>query len=299
MALPNVFDLYQTQEEEEVPLVRRKSARRHNGESSQAPLAKKGRTDDPFKDGPTGQPSAQPSAPAEKETAPAANPSPAARREQTLQVELTGTKLSNRSLRLAKDCLAHILKHERCREAMAKAESLGVDQILNRALNEVANTMLTITAAHTRATATIEQARAKAVEEFQVKVIEELQATEARHSGELEVVTQQKDALVAKLAENEASQGVSSCVKEAGIGFMMPPIYHQTMKVVRSVRKKLKVKTVFNILGPMLNPARVPYDIVGVYAEDLEVCYLGYQDGILDVILPLQSANKSLGNKQL
>ncbi|XP_062112504.1 anthranilate phosphoribosyltransferase, chloroplastic-like, partial [Humulus lupulus] len=64
-------------------------------------------------------------------------------------------------------------------------------------------------------------------------------------------------------------EGVSSCVKEAGIGFMMAPTYHPTMKVVCSVRKKLKVKTVFNILGPMLNPSRVPYAIVGVYVEDL------------------------------
>ncbi|XP_062119414.1 uncharacterized protein LOC133833180 [Humulus lupulus] len=144
MATPNIFDLYQIQEEEEVPLVRRKSAKRHNDESSQGPLAKKRRTDDPSKDGPTGQASAQPSAPAEKEAAPAANPSPAA--------------------------------------------------------------MLTITAARTRAFATIEHARVKAVEEFQVKAIEELQAVEARHAGELEVVTQQKDALVAKLAWTEASQ---------------------------------------------------------------------------------------------
>ena len=61
------------------------------------------------------------------------------------------------------------------------------------------------------------------------------------------------------------------CVNEAGIGFMMSPIYHPAMKIVRPIRKKLKVKTVFNILGPMLNPARVPYAVVGVYAEDL-VC---------------------------
>ena len=139
MASPNVFDLYQTQEEEEVPLVQWKSARRHDGESSQAPPAKKGRTADPSKDGPTGQPSAQPPAPAEKETAPATNPPPAARREQASQAEIPGTKLSNRSLRSAKDRLAHILKHDRCREAMAEAESMGVDQILNRALNEVAS----------------------------------------------------------------------------------------------------------------------------------------------------------------
>ncbi|XP_027168161.1 anthranilate phosphoribosyltransferase, chloroplastic-like [Coffea eugenioides] len=64
-------------------------------------------------------------------------------------------------------------------------------------------------------------------------------------------------------------EGVKRCVNEAGIGFMMSPIYHPAMKIVRPIRKKLKVKTVFNILGPMLNPARVPYAVVGVYTEDL------------------------------
>ncbi|KAK8964028.1 hypothetical protein KSP40_PGU013606 [Platanthera guangdongensis] len=49
---------------------------------------------------------------------------------------------------------------------------------------------------------------------------------------------------------------------------MMSPMYHPTMKIVSPVRKKLKVKTVFNILGPMLNPARVPFAVVGVYNED-------------------------------
>ncbi|XP_057804512.1 anthranilate phosphoribosyltransferase, chloroplastic-like [Salvia miltiorrhiza] len=64
-------------------------------------------------------------------------------------------------------------------------------------------------------------------------------------------------------------EGVRRCVNEAGIGFMMAPIYHPAMKIVRPVRSKLKVKTVFNILGPMLNPARVPFAVVGVYTEDL------------------------------
>lgn len=50
---------------------------------------------------------------------------------------------------------------------------------------------------------------------------------------------------------------------------MMAPKYHPAMKIVRSVRKALKVKTVFNILGPMLNPAQVPFAVVGVYHENL------------------------------
>ncbi|XP_031090695.1 anthranilate phosphoribosyltransferase, chloroplastic-like [Ipomoea triloba] len=64
-------------------------------------------------------------------------------------------------------------------------------------------------------------------------------------------------------------EGVKKCVNEAGIGFMMSPIYHPAMKIVSPVRKKLKVKTIFNILGPMLNPARVPFAVIGVNKEDL------------------------------
>ena len=58
-------------------------------------------------------------------------------------------------------------------------------------------------------------------------------------------------------------------MNEVGIGFMMAPEFHPAMKVVAPVRRSLKVKTVFNILGPMLNPARVPYAVVGVYHENL------------------------------
>ncbi|KAF3321279.1 anthranilate phosphoribosyltransferase [Carex littledalei] len=62
-------------------------------------------------------------------------------------------------------------------------------------------------------------------------------------------------------------QDVKKCVKKARIGFMMAEMYHAAMKIVRRVRKTLKVKTVFNILGPLLNPARVPFAVIGVYDE--------------------------------
>jgi anthranilate phosphoribosyltransferase len=68
---------------------------------------------------------------------------------------------------------------------------------------------------------------------------------------------------------NLGPEEVKACVEEASIGFMMAPNYHPAMKIVSPVRKKLKVKTVFNILGPMLNPARVPFAVVGVYDEDI------------------------------
>lgn len=58
-------------------------------------------------------------------------------------------------------------------------------------------------------------------------------------------------------------------MNDVGIGFMMSPRYHPAMKVVRPIRKKLRVRTIFNILGPMLNPAQAPFAVVGVYKEDL------------------------------
>lgn len=50
---------------------------------------------------------------------------------------------------------------------------------------------------------------------------------------------------------------------------MMSPKYHPAMKIVAPVRKKLGVKTVFNILGPMLNPAQISFAVVGVYKQNI------------------------------
>uniref|UniRef100_A0A0E0K867 anthranilate phosphoribosyltransferase n=1 Tax=Oryza punctata TaxID=4537 RepID=A0A0E0K867_ORYPU len=66
-----------------------------------------------------------------------------------------------------------------------------------------------------------------------------------------------------------SADGIKRCVNEVGVGFMMSANYHPAMKIVKPVRKKLKIKTVFNILGPLLNPARVPYAVIGVYHENI------------------------------
>lgn len=65
---------------------------------------------------------------------------------------------------------------------------------------------------------------------------------------------------------------------------MMSPKYHPAMKIVAPVRKKLGVKTVFNILGPMLNPARIPFAVVGVYKENIVSC-LFWKKNTLHVLL--------------
>jgi len=64
-------------------------------------------------------------------------------------------------------------------------------------------------------------------------------------------------------------QSVARCVEEAGLGFMYAPRYHPAMRAVATVRKALKVRTAFNILGPLLNPACTRYSLIGVYSPAL------------------------------
>ncbi|HEY8682326.1 MAG TPA: anthranilate phosphoribosyltransferase [Rhodanobacter sp.] len=62
---------------------------------------------------------------------------------------------------------------------------------------------------------------------------------------------------------------VARCMAETGIGFMFAPNHHPAMKVVAPVRKEMGVRTLFNILGPLTNPADAPNILMGVFHPDL------------------------------
>eukprot|EP00746_Dinoflagellata_sp_MGD_P001430 gnl/MRDRNA2_/MRDRNA2_102699_c0_seq1.p1 gnl/MRDRNA2_/MRDRNA2_102699_c0~~gnl/MRDRNA2_/MRDRNA2_102699_c0_seq1.p1 ORF type:complete len:354 (-),score=74.26 gnl/MRDRNA2_/MRDRNA2_102699_c0_seq1:126-1187(-) len=66
---------------------------------------------------------------------------------------------------------------------------------------------------------------------------------------------------------------IGPCVKSCGIAFMFAPKFHPAMKYVVPVRKSLGVRTVFNILGPLLNPAGAKHLMLGVYSADLLQVY--------------------------
>jgi anthranilate phosphoribosyltransferase len=59
---------------------------------------------------------------------------------------------------------------------------------------------------------------------------------------------------------------VARCIDELGVGFLFAPAHHQATRHVAQIRRELGVRTVFNLLGPLTNPARVPCQLVGVYA---------------------------------
>ena len=74
------------------------------------------------------------------------------------------------------------------------------------------------------------------------------------------------------------------CFDDNGITFMFAPKYHKAMKNVANVRKNIKTRTIFNVLGPLSNPANAKYQILGVYDKKL--------------ILPIAKVIKGLGVKR-
>ena len=68
---------------------------------------------------------------------------------------------------------------------------------------------------------------------------------------------------------NLKPEQIAQCIAEVGIGFMFAPNHHPAMKNVAPVRKELGVRTLFNILGPLTNPAGAPNILMGVFHPDL------------------------------
>lgn len=76
-------------------------------------------------------------------------------------------------------------------------------------------------------------------------------------------------------------------LKEIGITFLFAPVYHSSMKYAAPVRREIGVRTIFNILGPLLNPARASMEVMGVFSPDLVeplaqvLSNLGVRNGIV------------------
>ncbi|MBL8258603.1 MAG: anthranilate phosphoribosyltransferase [Candidatus Competibacteraceae bacterium] len=65
------------------------------------------------------------------------------------------------------------------------------------------------------------------------------------------------------------AEQVAACINETGIGFMFAPNHHSAMKNIAPIRREMGVRTIFNILGPLTNPAAAPQQLMGVFHPDL------------------------------
>ena len=77
---------------------------------------------------------------------------------------------------------------------------------------------------------------------------------------------------------------VERCIREIGIGFLFAPMFHLAMKHAIEARRAIKTRSIFNILGPLTNPALASYQLLGVYGEGL--------------VQPLANVLKNLGSKR-
>lgn len=78
---------------------------------------------------------------------------------------------------------------------------------------------------------------------------------------------------------------ISKCVEKIGVGFMFAPAHHSAMKHAIGARKDLAVRTIFNVLGPLTNPAKAPHQVMGVYDKAL--------------VEPIANVLKGLGSKHV
>lgn len=63
------------------------------------------------------------------------------------------------------------------------------------------------------------------------------------------------------MAADLGAEGVAACLREVGLGFMFASRFNPAMAAVNPTRKALRVRTAFNLLGPLLNPARTPFSL--------------------------------------
>jgi len=68
---------------------------------------------------------------------------------------------------------------------------------------------------------------------------------------------------------NLTPEQVAECIEKVGVGFMFAPLHHSAMKYAIGPRKEMAVRTIFNILGPLTNPAGAPNQLLGVFSDDL------------------------------
>jgi anthranilate phosphoribosyltransferase len=106
---------------------------------------------------------------------------------------------------------------------------------------------------------------------------------------------------------------VEKCINEIGIGFLFAPKFHPAMKYATPVRREIGIRTIFNLLGPLTNPAQAKAQVLGVYSEELtekiaevlgklgiEIAYVVYgEEGIDEISISSRTKITELNNGKI
>jgi len=110
-----------------------------------------------------------------------------------------------------------------------------------------------------------------------------------------------------------SAEQVAQCVDEVGVGFMFAPAHHSAMKHVIGPRKEMGVRTLFNMLGPLTNPAGALYQVIGVFNKELgpifaevlqrlgseHVMVVSAEDGLDEISIASETNVSELKNGQI
>ena len=95
-----------------------------------------------------------------------------------------------------------------------------------------------------------------------VKVAKHGNRSVSSRSGSADLLEQ------ANFVLNLSEDALKTCIEQCGIAFLFAPHYHPAMQKVRSARQQLGIRTLFNLIGPLMNPAKVKRQVVGVFSSD-------------------------------
>jgi anthranilate phosphoribosyltransferase len=110
-----------------------------------------------------------------------------------------------------------------------------------------------------------------------VPVVKHGNRSVSSRSGSADVL----EALSVKL--NAAPEQMQQALAECNLAFLMTPLYHKSMRQITPIRQELKIRTLFNLLGPLVNPAQVKRQLMGVFSREL--------------LLPIAEVHRALGTE--
>ncbi len=186
--------------------------------------------------------------------------------QEILRGEVTDAQIAGLlvALSMKGETVEEIVGFARAIRGTASVLDVGPDSVLEN-IGTGQNTLVDTcgTGGDTRGTFNVSTAAAFVAAGAGVRIAKHGNRSVSSRCGSADVI----EALGAKI--ELSPEGLAACMQEVGMVFLFAPALHSAMKVVQAARRELKLRTVFNLLGPLTNPAHASAQVVGVYSLEL------------------------------